>query len=160
DRCSVSCRLPQYPVGPRWRLYARRQRRGLTRRWFVTSRRLRTATSEQFGSDRRAAPCGAVELLWLYPGSDDSSAEFVEAEVVGAGLVICWTRREQKMRSIMLRNISILAIVLSAELPIPSVTARGGDIFVLNAGANSMGEYTLSGAVVNASLVSGLNGPF
>jgi hypothetical protein len=33
------------------------------------------------------------------------------------------------------------------------------DIFVTNYGANTIGEYTTAGAVVNASLISGLNGP-
>jgi len=32
-------------------------------------------------------------------------------------------------------------------------------IFVTNSSSGKIGEYTTSGAVVNASLVSGLNGP-
>jgi uncharacterized protein YjiK len=32
-------------------------------------------------------------------------------------------------------------------------------IFVTNSASGKIGEYTTSGAVVNASLVSGLNGP-
>jgi hypothetical protein len=32
-------------------------------------------------------------------------------------------------------------------------------IFVTNYGANTIGEYTTAGATVNASLISGLNGP-
>ena len=36
----------------------------------------------------------------------------------------------------------------------------GGDIFVANNGNGTIGEYTTSGATVNPSLISGLNGPF
>ena len=35
----------------------------------------------------------------------------------------------------------------------------GGDLFVANVGAGEVGEYTTSGATVNASLVTGLDGP-
>jgi hypothetical protein len=36
----------------------------------------------------------------------------------------------------------------------------GGDIFVANLSLGTIGEYTTGGATVNASLVSGLNGPY
>src|ERR1035438_10564907 len=36
-------------------------------------------------------------------------------------------------------------------------TARGQDIFVANVASGTIGEYTTSGATVNASLVSGLS---
>ena len=39
-------------------------------------------------------------------------------------------------------------------------TARGQDIFVANVASGTIGEYTTSGATVNASLVSGLGNPF
>ena len=38
-------------------------------------------------------------------------------------------------------------------------TARGQDIFVANVASGTIGEYTTSGATVNASLVSGLTNP-
>src|ERR1017187_1279308 len=38
-------------------------------------------------------------------------------------------------------------------------TARGQDIFVANVASGTIGEYTTSGATVNASLVSGLSNP-
>jgi len=59
-----------------------------------------------------------------------------------------------------LRNISIVALVLSVGAALSPATARGQNIFVVNNGAGTIGEYTSSGAVVNASLVSGLNGPW
>jgi hypothetical protein len=36
----------------------------------------------------------------------------------------------------------------------------GSNIIVANFGAGTIGEYTTSGATVNAALISGLNGPF
>ena len=63
------------------------------------------------------------------------------------------------MRSLMLRNISIVALVLSVGAALSSATASGQDIYVTNANTGTIGEYTTSGAVVNASLVSGLNDP-
>jgi hypothetical protein len=41
-----------------------------------------------------------------------------------------------------------------------SMNAAHAQIFVVNTSADTIGEYTNSGATVNASLVSGLNGPF
>jgi hypothetical protein len=35
----------------------------------------------------------------------------------------------------------------------------GSDLFVANSSSNTIGEYTTSGATVNASLISGLNSP-
>jgi len=35
----------------------------------------------------------------------------------------------------------------------------GSNLFVTNAFSGTIGEYTMSGATVNAALVSGLNGP-
>ena len=64
------------------------------------------------------------------------------------------------MRWFLLRNISIVALVLSVEAAISSSTARGQDIFVTNAGNSTIGEYTTSGGTVNASLVSGLYEPW
>ena len=64
----------------------------------------------------------------------------------------------------MLRNISIVALVLSVGAALSTATARGQDIWVTNLGTTgnadgSIGEYTLSGDVVNPALVSGLSGP-
>ena len=59
----------------------------------------------------------------------------------------------------MLRNISIVALVLSVGAALSSATARGQDIYVTNYRHSTIGEYTTSGAIVNASLVSGLNYP-
>jgi hypothetical protein len=36
----------------------------------------------------------------------------------------------------------------------------GSDLFVANLGSGTIGEYTTSGATENASLISGLDGPF
>ena len=59
----------------------------------------------------------------------------------------------------MLRHISIMALVLSVGALLSSITARGQDIYVANqGGVTTIGVYNAStGAVVNASLVSGLN---
>src|SRR5208337_3220076 len=48
--------------------------------------------------------------------------------------------------------------VVAAILAMPAV-ARGDNIFETNNSAGTIGEYTTSGATVNASLVSGLNQP-
>jgi hypothetical protein len=40
------------------------------------------------------------------------------------------------------------------------IAVSGSDLFVANYSGNTIGEYTTSGATVNASLVSGLNGPW
>ena len=50
----------------------------------------------------------------------------------------------------------VTALVVSVEVAFSSATARGGDIYVAGWGG-TIGEYTTSGAVVNASLVSGLD---
>ena len=39
------------------------------------------------------------------------------------------------------------------------IAVDGSDLFVVNNGNGTIGEYTTSGAVVNASLISGLNDP-
>jgi len=58
-----------------------------------------------------------------------------------------------------LRAMSIMALVLSAGAALTPATARG-QIFVTNYGGTTIGEYTTSGATVNASLVSGLDEPY
>jgi hypothetical protein len=58
---------------------------------------------------------------------------------------------------------SLLRVVVvfasSTTLWTTAPTARGQDIFVTNYGSGTIGEYTTSGATVNASLVSGLYNP-
>jgi hypothetical protein len=51
-----------------------------------------------------------------------------------------------------------LFIVLLGLLP--TGAAHGGSIFVTNFSAGTIGEYTTSGATVNASLITGLSEPF
>jgi PEP-CTERM motif len=49
---------------------------------------------------------------------------------------------------------------LVSGLTFPGAIAVSGDkLFVVNPFANTVGEYTTSGATVNASLISGLNNP-
>jgi len=67
--------------------------------------------------------------------------------------------RRQKFRRFVLRNISIVALVLSVGAALSPATARGGYIYVVNYGSNTIGEYTTSGGVVNAALISGLHQP-
>ncbi len=43
---------------------------------------------------------------------------------------------------------------------VTGIAVSGGDLFVTNSDANTIGEYTTSGATVNASLVSGLKRPW
>ena len=62
------------------------------------------------------------------------------------------------MRWFKLRKISIVVLVLSSGASLLSATALAQHIYVANNGG-TIGEYTTSGAVVNASLVSGLSGP-
>ena len=62
------------------------------------------------------------------------------------------------MRWYKLSVMSIMALGLSAGAGLMPATAHG-QIFVTNGAAGTIGEYTTSGATVNASLVSGLNGP-
>ena len=63
------------------------------------------------------------------------------------------------MRSLMLRKTSIVALVVSVGAALSSATVRGGDIYVVNSSTGTIGEYTTSGAVVNTSLIPGLNWP-
>ena len=49
---------------------------------------------------------------------------------------------------------ALLVSILSGSV------ARAGTIFVANFLTGTIGEYTTSGATVNAALISGLNGPF
>jgi len=53
--------------------------------------------------------------------------------------------------------VAILSVA-TAVVSLPA-TASGDNIFVANAGASTVGEYTTSGTTVNASLISGLDGP-
>jgi hypothetical protein len=39
------------------------------------------------------------------------------------------------------------------------IAPSGSDLFVTNEGAETIGEYTTSGATVNPALISGLRGP-
>ena len=66
------------------------------------------------------------------------------------------------MSWLMLRTISVVALVSSVGAALSAATARGGDIYVTNCigVSGSIGEYTTSGAVVNASLVPALNYPW
>ena len=50
----------------------------------------------------------------------------------------------------------VLAVLLAL---LSHNAARAGDIFVTNAGNNTIGAYTTSGATVNPALISGLNAP-
>jgi len=63
------------------------------------------------------------------------------------------------MRWSMLRNISIVALVLSVGLALSAAAARAQTIYVANFDTSTIGEYTMSGAVVNSSLISGLSNP-
>ena len=58
------------------------------------------------------------------------------------------------IRRVLLRNISIVALVLSVGATVSSATVRGQSIYVGNGGSHTVGEYTASGEVVNASLIS------
>ena len=62
-------------------------------------------------------------------------------------------------RRFPLRAVSIMALVLSAGAALSPGTARGGYIYVANFNGGTIGEYTTSGSVVNASLVTGLRTP-
>ena len=65
-------------------------------------------------------------------------------------------QKGRNMRRPLLRNISIMALVLSVGAALSPTTARGQAIYVANEGNGTVGEYTTSGGVVNPSLVSGL----
>ena len=54
---------------------------------------------------------------------------------------------------------SVMAAGIVTLLLVTCKSAQGGYIFVANDSTNTIGEYTTSGATVNASLVSGLSGP-
>jgi hypothetical protein len=62
------------------------------------------------------------------------------------------------MRGLKLGVLSILALAVSAILTLVPPTAHGAHIFVTNNTAGKIGEYSTSGATVNAALVSG-SGP-
>ena len=71
------------------------------------------------------------------------------------------------MRLFMLRDIPIMALVLSVGSVLWSTIARGQDIYVTNENAvwghentGTIGQYTMSGTTLNASLFSGLNAPW
>jgi len=68
-------------------------------------------------------------------------------------------RRSYRFWWFLSRNISIMALVVSVGAALSSAIARGGNIYVVNNVNGTIGEYTTSGATVNASLVSGLNYP-
>src|SRR5438445_13011600 len=51
----------------------------------------------------------------------------------------------------------LLGFVSAALCMIPAATR--GQIFVVNDGSGTIGEYTTSGATVNSALISGLNTP-
>ena len=53
----------------------------------------------------------------------------------------------------------MVALVLTVGPALLPAAAHGQDMYVTNSSSDTIGEYTLSGAVVNASLVSGLRYP-
>jgi DNA-binding beta-propeller fold protein YncE len=53
------------------------------------------------------------------------------------------------------KNILGIALALTCSL---AATLKAQNIYVANAGNDTVGEYTAAGATVNASLISGLNG--
>jgi len=53
-------------------------------------------------------------------------------------------------------NSSLLSSGLSAPT---GIAVSGSNIYVTNAGNNTIGEYTTDGLTVNASLISGLSAP-
>ncbi|MGA2439745.1 MAG: PEP-CTERM sorting domain-containing protein [Tepidisphaeraceae bacterium] len=61
-------------------------------------------------------------------------------------------------RMFRLGAMSIMALVLSAGAALMPAAAHG-QIFVVNYGNGTIGEYGLDGSTVNASLVSGLSSP-
>ena len=67
-------------------------------------------------------------------------------------------RGSRPFRRALLRNTAIMVSVLSVGVLLPPLTARG-DIYVVNYGTNTIGKYSNSGGVVNASLISGLHQP-
>jgi len=56
------------------------------------------------------------------------------------------------------RSAVAILFVGAAMLAMPAI-ARGDTLFETNSNSGTIGEYTTSGATVNASLVSGLTGP-
>ena len=69
-------------------------------------------------------------------------------------------------RSLQRASFLAIACLLAVGVALSSATARGQDIYVTNYSGiigsgygDTIGEYTTSGATVNASLVSGLTGP-
>ena len=65
-------------------------------------------------------------------------------------------RNRRQNPSIFLTSLIAVSIMtMLSAMP----TGAYGDIFVTNNGGNTVGDYTTSGATVNASLITGLNGP-
>lgn len=62
------------------------------------------------------------------------------------------------MQKQLLPKIVVVFVALAAGTIISPANARG-DIYVANYGGTTIGEYTNTGATVNASLISGLNHP-
>ena len=50
------------------------------------------------------------------------------------------------------------ALVTGLSNPL-GIAVSGADLFVTNAGTDTIGEYTTAGATVNAALVTGLSAP-
>ena len=79
---------------------------------------------------------------------------FVLAGMGFAGLAASgWRRRKTPLAGLLLA-----AFVITISVWAMPATAQG-QIFVTTNYTSTIGEYTTSGATVNASLVSGLNGP-
>lgn len=62
----------------------------------------------------------------------------------------------------MTRNSSLVSLfsALAVATALWASPATAGEIFVVNSSNGTIGEYTTSGATINASLISGLNSPF
>jgi hypothetical protein len=63
------------------------------------------------------------------------------------------------METLVLRNSMVRGLVAASLLMVLARQAHG-QIFVANTDANTVGEYTASGATVNAALISGLDYPW
>src|SRR5438309_1061021 len=51
------------------------------------------------------------------------------------------------------------ALITGLDPGVPAVAVSGDKLFVVDISNGTIGEYTISGATVNATLISGLNNP-
>ena len=118
----------------------------------------RNAAAEIFVVDQGTGMVGSYTI-----SGETVNDSLIDGLVRGVGIAIqddhLFSVQDVPSNGLVYENTSTgmpISIPLISGLPDPyGIAVSGTDIFITNAGIGTVGEYTTSGAVVNASLITG-----